>query len=82
MQSFGSLQLVKEQPKPTLPHGSSALATQPWKPMLPLTSLCGPLLFFLFLVNTFATGLEFLHSIVVWVLRTAAMFQVHTYSPF
>lgn len=47
--------------------------------MLPLTSLCGPLLFFLFLVNTFASGLEFLHSIVVWVLRTAAMFQVHLF---
>jgi hypothetical protein len=43
--------------------------------MSPLTSLY-PLLFFLFLVNTFASGLAFLDSIVVWVLRTAAMFQV------
>lgn len=43
--------------------------------MLPLTSFCG-LLFFLFLVNTLASGLAFLDSVVVWVLRTAAMFQV------
>lgn len=48
--------------------------------MLPLTSLCGPLLFFLFLVNTFASGLEFVNSIVVWVLRTAAMFQVQLFA--
>jgi hypothetical protein len=44
--------------------------------MLPLTSICGQLLFFLFLVNTLASGLAFLDSVVVWVLRTVAMFQV------